>query len=136
MHKMVNLFKISEAELSEMESFRAMTSPLRSQVLDVVEGRTNRDFGRELAFELGFRLAGSIGWSQAYVNALDVLRLESEIRASLRDPDSFGLTLVLENGEKFVGPVDYWNSILLRFRIKGGRRIDYVEVKEHGTYNI
>lgn len=132
---MVNLFKISEAELDEMESFWAMTPPLRSRVLDVVWGRINRDFGRELAFELGFQLAG-MRRSQAYTSALDVLHLESEIRASLRDPDRFGLTLVLENGEELVGSVDYWDPYGLHFRIKGGRRIDYVEVKEHGTYNI
>lgn len=129
---MVNLLKISDAELGEMESFWAMTPPLRSRVLDVVWGKNG---SRELAFDLGFQLTG-MRRSQAYVSALDVLQLESEIRASLRDPDRFGLTLVLENGEELAGLVDYWDPILLRFRIKGGRRIDYVEVKEHGTYNI
>lgn len=132
MYKMVNLFKISEAELDEMESFRAMTPTQQRRALDIAWGSTDN---RGLAFELGFRLAG-IGWSQAHVSALDALRLEGEVRFSLLHPLRFGLTLVLENGEELAGPVDYWDRNGLRFSLKGGRRIDYAEVKEHSAYSI
>lgn len=133
---MVNLFTTDERELLQIPAFWRLDKNDRNWAQEIVSGKSD---DRGHAFRIGFRLAGA-GRAEASAWEHAVLTLEREIKASLHDPERFGVTLELESGARIIGSVDYWDPTKLRVRVKeiGGvfQRVDYSEIKSHGSYNI